>query len=173
MIFEFIATVVSGFAAGGIAMALRRLSGGRLPKWLTPAAAGTAMIAFAIWSEYSWFARTSNALPDSFVVVSQNSSSAPWRPWTYLRPMTDRFAAIDTASIRKNASVPDLRLADTYFWGRWAPVNMVTVAFDCAGHRRAPMVEGITLADDGAILGATWLAVPPDDPTLAAACAEG
>jgi hypothetical protein len=173
MIFEFVATIVSGFAAGGIVMALRRLSGGRLPKWLTPAAAGAAMIAFAIWSEYSWFSRTTAALPDSFVVVSQNNSSAPWRPWTYLRPMTDRFAAVDIASIRRNEALPDLRLADTYFWARWAAVNRLTVAIDCAAHRRAPIVEGVTLADDGAILGADWVAVPSDDPTLAAVCTEG
>jgi hypothetical protein len=170
MLFELFATVVSGFAAAGIVLILRRLTGERLPKWLMPAAAGSAMLAFTIWSEYSWFARTSALLPAGFVLVSQTENSAPWRPWTYIKPMTDRFAAVDTSSIRTNDAVPDMRLVETYYWGRWAPLNRLTVVVDCAGLRRAPIIEGVSLADDGAILGAEWIGVPTDDPTLIAVC---
>ena len=173
MLFELFATIVAGFAAAGIAMILRKLTGGRLPKWLSPAAAGAAMLAFAIWSEYSWFVRTTAALPVGFQVVSQGESSAPWRPWTYLRPMTDRFAAVDTNTLRRNEAFPDLRLAEVYFFARWAPVNRLTTVFDCARSRRAPIVEGVTLAEDGAIEGAEWVAVPADDPSLAAVCNGG
>jgi len=173
MIFELIATVVAGFAAGGIAALLMRFSRGALPRWIVPVAAGVAMIAFAIWSEYSWFGRTSAALPEDFVIVSQSESSAPWRPWTYVRPMTDRFAAVDTGSVGTNAAFPGMRIAETYFWARWAPVTRLTVAFDCAEGLRAPMVEGVDIAEDGSIIGADWVAVPADDPSLAAVCAKG
>ena len=169
MLFELFATVVAGFAAAGITLILRRLTGERLPKWLVPAAAGAAMLGFAILSEYSWFVRTSAALPAGFVVVSQSESSAPWRPWTYLKPMTDRFAVVDTNSIRRNEAYPDLRLADTYFFGRWAPVNLRTAVFDCAGSRRAPM-EGVVMSADGAIESAGWVGVDADDPSLRAVC---
>jgi hypothetical protein len=173
MIFELIATVVSGVAAGGMAALLLRLTRGTLPRWIVPVTAGAAMIAFAIWSEYSWFDRTRGALPEEFVIVSQSESSAPWRPWTYLRPMIDRFAAVDTGSVGTNEAFPDMRIAETYFWARWAPVTRVTVAFDCAERRRAPMVEGVGIAEDGSIVGAEWIEVPADDPSLAAVCAGG
>lgn len=173
MIFELIATVVAGFAAGGMAALLLRITRGALPRWIVPVTAGAAMIAFAIWSEYSWFDRTSGALTEDFVIVSRNESSAPWRPWTYVRPMTDRFAAVDTGSVGTNEAFPGMRIAETYFWARWAPVTRVTVAFDCAGQRRAPMVEGVEIAADGSIVGAEWVTVPADDPSLAAVCAGG
>jgi hypothetical protein len=173
MIFELIATVVAGFAAGGIAALLLRFSRGALPRWIVPVAAGAAMISFAIWSEYSWFGRTSAALPDDFVIVSQSESSAPWRPWTYVRPMVDRFAAVDTGSVGTNEAFPEMRIAETYFWTRWAAVARLTVAFDCADGRRAPMVEGVEIADDGSIVGAEWVTVPADDPSLSAVCPGG
>jgi hypothetical protein len=172
MLFELFATVVAGFAAAGIALILRRLTGERLPRWLMPVAAGSAMLAFAIWSEYSWFTRTSATLPAGFVIVSQNESSAPWRPWTYLKPMTDRFAMIDTNSIRRNEAYPDLRLADTYFFGRWAPVYVRSAVFDCAGSRVA-LIEGVVMAEDGGIESAEWDAVSSDDTSLRAVCSGG
>jgi hypothetical protein len=112
-------------------------------------------------------------LPEEFVIVSQSESSAPWRPWTYVRPMVDRFAAIDTGAVGTNDTFPEMRIAETYFWTRWRPVVRVTVAFDCAQRRRAPMVEGVGIAEDGSIVGAEWISVPADDPSLAAVCTGG
>jgi hypothetical protein len=169
MLFEFFASVVAAFAAAGTVMILRRLTGERLPKWMVPAAAGAAMLAFTIWSEYSWFGRTSAALPAGMVIVAQNESGAPWRPWTYLWPMTDSFAAVDTNSIRRNEAYPDLRLSDTYIFGRWAPVNFRAAVFDCAGSRRAPL-EGVVTSADGTIESAEWVDVTSDDPSLRAVC---
>ena len=44
MLMDFVAMIAAGFAAGGVAMALRHFTCGRLPRWLTPAAAGAARI---------------------------------------------------------------------------------------------------------------------------------
>lgn len=170
MLLEFFATIVAGFGAAGVALLLRRLTGGRLPSWLVPVAAGGAMLAYAIWSEYSWFDRAVAGLPDGVVVISQSQSSAPWRPWTYLAPMTDRFVALDTRSVQSNDAAPDQRIADTYFFARWTPTRRVSVAFDCAGNRRAPMVEGLVMDESGRITQAEWVDVPAGDPALRAVC---
>jgi hypothetical protein len=172
MFFEFVATITAGFAAAGLALLLSKATGGRTPRWLIPVAAGIAMLAYTIWSEYSWFDRTQASLPEGLVIVSQNESRAIYRPWTYLFPMIDRFAAVDTQSIRQNEAVPDLRLAEIYFWGRWSPIRRIPVAFDCVENLRAPLVEGVKMEADGQIKDATWTAVENGDPALATACAE-
>lgn len=170
MLLEFIATIVAGFGAAGVALVLRRLAGGRMPSWLVPVAAGGAMLAYAIWSEYSWFGRAVAGLPEGVVVVGQSESSAPWRPWTYIVPMTDRFVALDTRSVQTNDAAPDQRIADTYFFARWMPTRRVSVVFDCAGNRRAPMVEGLAMDDAGRITNADWVDVPAEDPALRTVC---
>ncbi len=69
MFLELIATIVAGIAAAGLMMVITRASGGRLPKWLTPVAAGAAMIAATIANEYGWYGRTADNLPEDFVIV--------------------------------------------------------------------------------------------------------
>jgi hypothetical protein len=170
MLFEFVATIVAGFGAAGVALLLRKLSGGRLPSWIVPIAVGGAMLGYAIWSEYSWFGRSVAGLPEGVVVVSQGESSAPWRPWTYLAPMTDRFVALDTRSVQTNDAAPDQRIAETYFFARWNPTRRISAVFDCDGLRRAPMVEGLAMDEDGRITDADWVDVPADDPALRAVC---
>ena len=170
MFFEFIATITAGFAAAGLALLLGKVSGGRTPRWLMPVAAGLAMLAYTIWSEYSWFDRTQASLPDGLVIVSQNESRAFYRPWTYAFPLTDRFAAVDELSIKDNDAVPDIRLADLYFWGRWAPIRKIPVGFDCAERMRAPLVEGVTMSSEGRIENADWRPIEAEDKAFSTVC---
>ncbi len=172
MFFELIATIVAGVAAAGVALLLVRVSRGRLPRWLVPLVAGAAMIAFTINSEYSWFGRTSAGLPENMVVVRQVAGRAVYRPWTYLVPYTDRFVALDRGSIRRNEAAPDQRLADLFVFGRWAPIRQIPVLVDCAGKRRADLVDDVRFADDGTIPEAAWRDLDPGDPLIGAACAE-
>ena len=166
MFFELLATLIAGLAGGGVAMALVRLSKGRLPRWLVPIGAGAAMLATTISSEYSWYANTRDALPEDFVVVSTGQNRALYRPWTFASAFTDRFVALDRAAMRTNAENPALRRVDLYLYGRWAPVQAVEVMVDCAGGRRADPGEG-------ALDAPTWRDVGPSDPILRAACAGG
>lgn len=166
MFLILVAVIFAGLAGAGAAMIASRLSGGRLPRWTVPAAAGVAMLAATIASEYAWYARVSASLPDGIHVVQVAKASAPWRPWTYLQPLTTRFVAVDTGSVRPNADDPALRIVDLYLYARWAPVQGVQVAVDCTQGRRADP------ARDGA--GPTiWRDVGPNDPVLRAACADG
>ncbi|WP_164661130.1 hypothetical protein [Tropicibacter sp. Alg240-R139] len=169
MFLELIATVFAGFAAAGVMMLVGRWIPG-LPRWLTPVVAGAAMIAATIASEYGWYERTRASLPVEFMVIETVESRAIYRPWTYVVPFVERFAAVDTASVQTHGARPDQRLADLYLLGRWAPVSKLPVAVDCAGSRRANLADGVEFDADGAINGASWVSVAPDDSVVLAIC---
>jgi hypothetical protein len=169
MFLELIAAIAAAFAAAGLALALNRLSGGRLPRWAMPAAAGAALLGYAVWSEYSWYGRVSGALPEGVRVTYANEARALWRPWTYLAPVVNRFVALDTDSIRRNPDVPHQRVADLYFYGRWSPRRGVQVVVDCREGRIAPLPTA-EFDDAGAAVRAAWEAPLPGDRTLEAAC---
>jgi hypothetical protein len=173
MLWDFGATVAAAFAVAGLLLFLMRVLRVRLPKWIVPAAAGAAMLGYAIWSEYSWFPRVSAALPDTVVIASQNAESAWWRPWTYLAPLTSRFIAVDRGSIRTHDAAPGQRLVDVLLVARWQGAVAVPVLYDCPGARRADLIGGADFAADGTVADAEWRELDASDPVLRAACAEG
>ncbi|KGD96874.1 hypothetical protein [Rhizobium sp. YS-1r] len=173
MLFELIAAVVAGVALAGIAMGLRWISRGHLPKWIVPAAAGLGMLSYAVWSEYTWFSRVTNAMPPTIAVTWQHEDRSFWRPWSYYRPVIDRFSAVDTGSAKRHPEQPGQVMVDLVLAARWQQPARVTVVFDCNGKRQANLVDqDVTVAQDGAIIGAKWSDIPADDPTLAAACKQ-
>ncbi len=165
MFLELIAVAVAGFAGAGAIMALRLVLGDRLPRWLVPVGAGLAMLAATISSEYNWFSRTAGALPEGVVVADSVTDTAPWRPWTYLVPLTDRFVAVDTGNLVQNEE-QGLYMADLYFFGRWKPVQSVQMMIDCADGRRADPALG-----DGS--HPVWRDVGTEDPIVRTVCSGG
>ena len=131
MFVELIATVFAGIACAGIAMLLNRITGRRLPKWIMPVVAGLGMIGMTISNEYTWFDRTAERLPEDVEIAMTVDEQSWLRPWTQIWPYTKRFVAVDTGTARMNESLPDQRLADLYFFGRWSPVNKAPMLFDC------------------------------------------
>lgn len=170
MFLELIGTVFAGIAFAGVVMVVNKLTGGRLPRWAAPVAAGLGMIAMTINSEYSWYDRTRGTLPDGLTVIQEVESRAFYRPWTYAVPYVDRFAAIDTISVRTNTQVPEQRLVDLYFFGRWAPVSKMPVAVNCVDNSRANLADGAEFGDDGHLLNADWIKANADDPVIEATC---
>ncbi|WP_172330356.1 hypothetical protein [Mangrovicoccus sp. HB161399] len=173
MFFELIATVFAGVGAAGLALALNWISGGRLPRWTMPVAAGIGMIAMTVWSEYNWYDRTVAGMPEGLEVAQVNEARQFYRPWTYAAPMVDRFMAVDVARMQSNPDQPGQHIANIYLMGRWQPVRSFPVAIDCDGHRRAALVEDAGFDASGAVEGAQWTDVPASDPLLAATCARG
>lgn len=171
MLFELIAVVVAGIAAGGLVTLLRRAAPA-VPRWMVPVMAGAAMLTASISLEYSWFPRTRDALPEGLRVALTHESRAPWRPWTYAAPFVDRFIAVDLATMRTNEALPDQRMVDLYAFGRWAATQRVQTVADCATHRRADLAPGVSFADDGQVQGAVWVAAVADDPIMQTICAE-
>ncbi|WP_282118654.1 hypothetical protein [Ruegeria atlantica] len=170
MFLELIGTIFAGFAFAGIVMVLNKVTGGRLPRWMTPVAAGLGMIGMTITSEYSWYDRTRDTLPEGMTVIQEVESRAFYRPWTYAVPFVDRFAAIDTGSVRTNEQVPEQRLVELYFFGRWAPVSKLPVVVNCKEFSRANLADGAEFADDGRLLNADWIDVTASDPIVEATC---
>ncbi len=173
MFLELIATFVAGLAAAGLVMLVNRTIGGHLPRWFMPAFAGAAMIGFTIWNEYNWFNHTTSQLPEGIEVVSTVEKTAIYRPWTYISPYIDRFAAVDHASLLTNPQAPDHRIVSVVFMGRWSPVRQVRMLFDCSGNRRVDLVDGIDLDPDGLPpAGAAWIVMEADNPLLTGVCQE-
>ncbi|MEM6666181.1 MAG: hypothetical protein AAF638_07230 [Pseudomonadota bacterium] len=170
MFFELIATFVAGIAGAGVAMLARKLTGGRLARWIVPVAAGATMLGVTIANEYSWYDRTSAVLPNGIEVALSVEETVFYRPWTYLRPFVTRFVAVDLASMRTNDAFPDQRIVNVILYGRWTQTKTFGVIFDCEKGRRADMVESVDFADDGAVEGVVWLETGFDDPVVKTAC---
>ncbi|MEM1429057.1 MAG: hypothetical protein AAGG09_06340 [Pseudomonadota bacterium] len=170
MFLELIAAFAAAFAAAGIMMVVNMTTGGRLPKWAMPVAAGAALLGYAIWSEYSWYDRVAGELPEGVDVTFVSEHSAPWKPWTYLVPYVNRFAALDTLSIRTNDAVPHQRVSDVYFYGRWSRRVGLEVVVDCSEGLIAPLPSA-TLNESGAATDAAWARPADGDRTVEAACA--
>lgn len=100
MIWHLIAAVFAGLAAAGIGLILRTLSGKRLPKWIVPVFGGLGMLGYQVQVEYNWFEHKQAQLPATTTVISSDTSTAVWRPWTFAIPMTTKFSVIDSANIR-------------------------------------------------------------------------
>ena len=106
MIWHLIAAVFSGLGAAGIGLVLRTLSGKRLPKWIVPVCAGLGMLGYQVNAEYSWFEQEQQQLPASAVVISSQTDSMIWRPWTLVFPMVTEFSVVDRDGIAHNARGP-------------------------------------------------------------------
>lgn len=170
MFLELIAVIFAGFAIAGIVMLLNRATGGRLPRWLAPVAAGFGMIAVTIGSEYGWYSRTAAALPEGLEIAEVIENQSLYRPWTFVVPYVDRFAAVDRAAALSHPDQAGLHIADVYFFGRWAPVNKISTALNCTTWARAVLSPGSSFASDGSLPNLNWITPPSDDALLATFC---
>ncbi|WP_394002029.1 hypothetical protein ACF3M1_15155 [Luteimonas sp. WGS1318] len=170
MLLEFIAIIAAGFGMGGVALMLNFIVGKRLPGWAMPASAGVGMLAMAVWLEYSWLDRVTANYPQEVEIASTNEVRAWYRPWTYVAPQVNRLIAIDHRFDRRNPAHPDQVLTQVLLVGRWEPARQFGVVFDCAGRRRADLIDQVRFADDGSLDNAHWRVLREDDPVLRAAC---
>ncbi len=174
MALELIAALVAGFAVAGIAMLLRLFLKDRMPRWTIPAAAGLGMLAFTVWNEYDWFNRAEATLPPGVTIAWANAETAIWRPWTYVKPITTRFMAVDARDPRTHPAAPDQVLVRVVMMGRFAPGADIPVLFDCAQSRSVELTdERITFGEDGQVTDAAWRTLSDADPVLRTACDGG
>lgn len=168
MFFELIATFVAGFAAAGVVLAVNVVTRGLLPRWMTPVAAGLAMLGMAIYNEATWGPRTVAGLPDGVEVIDRTTQSAWWRPWTYVAPQTVRLIALDTRSVRENDNAPGVKLVDLYLFARWQPTAQVAQMVRCTDPARADPTDAALTDPDAA----NWRPVPADDDLIRLTCTE-
>ncbi|WP_137111437.1 hypothetical protein [Rhodobacter sp. SY28-1] len=172
MALELIGALIAAAALGLLAWALRRWRPG-LPRWLVPFAAAVGLIGTTLVLEYTWYSRVSAELPAGLEIVKVEEEAMPLRPWTYLKPITMRFWAIDQRKRMIHPQVGTLRLLPLLKFARWRPVESGLMAFDCAGARQVAVVEGVEITETGELTGADWQAAPEGDTLQAAACREG
>ena len=173
MALELVAILVAAFFGAGVGLILRKLSGGRLPRWIVPVAAAAGLLGTAIYTEYGWYPRLRAGLPEGVVLARRIESRAPWRPWTYVWPLTEGALLVDRRKTLRHPAVPELIVTQVWRFGRWQPTRESMVAFDCAGARRVDITEGVRFTDAGALEGGTWVPLSPDDPVLRTACDGG
>lgn len=158
---EILGVVAVGIGAAAVIYAAMHALGKAglvLPRWLLPAGIGLAMIGYSVWHDYAWFDRARDRLPAGTQVLLAGHDSRPWAPWTYLAPVTVRFAALDPASIRGG---PDgIRQAQIMLVDRRGQTVVVPQDFDCGGGRIRP-ARG------------EWTPAGRDDPAFAAVCEGG
>ncbi|MDX5350377.1 MAG: hypothetical protein LPJ86_07635 [Caulobacteraceae bacterium] len=172
MALELIGALIAAATLGLLAWALRRWRPG-LPRWLVPFAAAVGLIGTTLVLEYTWYDRVVAELPPGIEVVRFEEEAMPLRPWTYLKPITMRFWAIDQRKRMIHPQVGSLRIVQLLNFARWRPVTDALMAVDCAGGRQALIVEGAQITEQGELVGTDWQAAPEDDPLQAAACREG
>lgn len=107
MFWNLVATVFAGLGAAGIALAIRSLTRKRAPKWLIPVFAGLGMMGYQIYIEYTWFDHMKSRLPAGTEVVSTQSATTWWRPWSYAFPQITSFTVLDRESIRQQSVAGD------------------------------------------------------------------
>jgi len=173
MLMDFVAVILIGACAAGAVFIYNHLGGKlgapRAASWVMPAAIGAALIASSIWNEYSWFGRAQAQLPATVVVASAPEEKVFYRPWTYVFPLVTRFIAVDRAPGEKAEVFATL----AFVVNRWGSTQSVPVAFDCAGGRRADLIGGVSLNEDGTLDGGEWSAVGAQDSLVRAACMGG
>ncbi|WP_128514953.1 hypothetical protein [Tabrizicola thermarum] len=172
MALELIGAILAAATLGLLAWALRRWSPG-LPRWFVPVMAAAGLIGATLVLEYSWYSRVAAELPPGIEVVRVEEEAMPLRPWTYLKPITMRFWALDQRKRMIHPQIGSLRIVPLLKFARWRPVESGLMAVDCAGGRQVVLTEGVEITEAGELTGAEWQAAPEGDALQAAACREG
>lgn len=145
MFWNFVAAIVCGLAAAGIAMAIHAATARKAPRWLIPVFAGLGMMGYQIYMEYGWYDQLTARMPAESVVVATDAQAEFWRPWSFAFPQVNRITVLDTNSITRNRANPDTARFQLYrfrqtFGGR---VSKGTWLLNC------PSRELVALNSDG------------------------
>ena len=170
MFLGYVGAIVGGISLAALLLVVSKTFRLKLPGWMYPAAAGLGMISLTIYTEYSWFDRTREQLPQDVEVVEAFEHSAVYRPWTYLVPMIDRFMAVDHTSARLNEAVDNVVLIDVYLLERFTPVLIATQFIHCETGERMLLGEDSVLDDNGLPLDEAWRPLGLDDPIVTSVC---
>lgn len=171
MTLDILGAVAAGLGLLGLVLMLNRwILRNYFGRWLYPATVAFGMIAFTMWSEYSWPGRVLASQPALRLAV-QNDYSVAYRPWTFIWPQHNRLITVNEALTRTHPDQPGLVMTQLVLIARWEQVRTITAVFDCVNHASAPVGEGVELNPDGTLEGATWTELEAGDPVLTTVCA--
>lgn len=168
MFWTFVATVVCGLGAAGIALGIRAATRNKAPKWIIPVFAGAGMLGYLIYMEYTWFDQKEARLPQEAVVVSTESNGILWRPWTFVLPYVTAFSTVDTKSISRDTNSEDIV--------RFTLYRFEQKMTDAVSHRihiiNCATRELVPLGSDGTPRVDNLKLLEPGDPLYETVCAE-
>ena len=176
MIYEFIATIAAGFGLAGLALIithLSKLAGLRAPKWLIPLFAAVGIFAFQIHQEYSWYDQQAAQLPTGVTVIKTVENSTWFRPWSYIKPQTVRFMAIDSQPTQSDADTPNMHKVNLYLFERRMSVQQIPQVIDCHTPARADYMAAITpdtSVNNSMNQTLRWYQLTTDDPLYLNVC---
>lgn len=98
MIWHLFAVLIVGLCGGAFLHLLRKLSGGRLPKWIVSAGAGLCMFGYHAYYDYSWYEFKVSQLPADSVVIYEKHTTSFFKPWSYISPVVNAFTVFDGSS---------------------------------------------------------------------------
>ncbi|KPQ28394.1 MAG: hypothetical protein HLUCCX14_10495 [Marinobacter excellens HL-55] len=108
MFWTFVATIICGVGAAGIALGIRFATANKAPRWLIPVFAGAGMLGYLVYGEYTWFDHKRSLLPEEAVVVATEREKIFFRPWTFVAPYVTAFSTVDTSGFRRDTSDADI-----------------------------------------------------------------
>ena len=168
MFWTFVATVVCGLGAAGIALGIRAITRNLAPKWIIPVFAGAGMLGYLIYTEYTWFEQKQSLMPEEAVIVDTESNGILWRPWTFFFPYVNAFSTVDTKSISETPSNPDVL--------RFTLYRFEQKMIDAVSHRihilNCNTRELVPLGSDGAPRLDNMKKLDPHDKLLMTVCGE-
>jgi len=170
MLWELLATIIAGVGAAGIALLLRKFSKQRLPRYWVPIFAGIGMLTFQIHGEYNWFRHQSSLLPQGVTVVRTVESTSWWRPWSYFKPHTLQFVAMDSKNATANQHNPALILVDLYFFEHRQSARRVKQVIHCTLQQRALYSDTLPLPAPGEPVDDRWQPLEKNDVVLQQLC---
>lgn len=144
----------------------------RPPRYAMPMAAGAAILAYAVYADYTWVDRSVKALPEGMVVVQTVRAHSPLAPWTYLWPTEQRFTAVNPQQFMRNPADPGRVLFKLYLFSRYQPAHAVPMLMDCADNSVATVDEADFRAK-GMPADLAWNRLADGDPLLKAVCGSG
>lgn len=179
MLYEFIATMAAGFGLAGVALIithLSKLAGKRAPKWLIPMFGAIGIFAFQIHQEYNWYDQQAAQLPEGITVIKKVEESVWFRPWSYVKPQTVRFMAVDSGHARAQVDNQDMYLVNLYLFERRMSVQKISQVIDCSAPARAdyilPAKDSKLEIKEHVKQTTKWRPLTTDDPLFVNVCSN-
>ena len=170
MIAHAIATILLAALSVLFAWAIFRTLKKPMPAALVPSLVAVSVIAYGIYSEYTWASRTLSQLPDSMEVVHEIKSQSMFSPWAYLIPRTDRLSVVDSLAIKRNPDLPQMAIIELLLLQRFNPVISTQQLIDCDQARRADLPAGQTFDESGLPRDVQWQSLDDDHQMLDVVC---
>ncbi|MCA8931820.1 MAG: hypothetical protein KDA49_05095 [Rhodospirillaceae bacterium] len=170
MLLTLVGTLALGLGVASLVFLVNRLVfRKRMPRWVMPAAAGAAMLAFTIQLDYIWHRSVEAGLPPDVQVTGRFGDTSWLKPWSLISVPISRIQAL--ANPESDPDHPEIVRAEVILMQRYQDPRYVLQFFDCGRGARADLPSSEPeFGDDGRPIGAEWFDLPADHPLLQAAC---